>query len=87
VLLYKAFSGSQKEPMNLDVSDLRAKIERNEISRLTVKQKEVLAVDVTGEQWRADLSNPEQQNRLMDAATKLDANGNPYVAKVEDISN
>ncbi|MDQ1611772.1 MAG: hypothetical protein QOG00_1703 [Pyrinomonadaceae bacterium] len=87
VLLYKAFSGGQKAPESLDVSTLKAKIQRNEIVRLTIKQTEVLAVDVRGDQLRTELSNEQQQYSLFYAATRLDTNGNPYVAKVEDVSS
>jgi|GEM_PF-4514588 len=87
VILYQSFYGDQRKPENLDVSELRAKIQRNEITRLTVTQTEVLAVDVTGGQWRADLSNAQQRGSLLDAATQLDASGHPYVTKVEDISS
>jgi len=87
VLLYKAFSGTQGGPEKLDLSTLKAKIEKREIGKIVVKPSEVLATDTKGGQWRADLSNSEQQSSLMDVATKIDENGNPRVAKVEDMSS
>jgi cell division protease FtsH len=87
VLLYRAFSGNQGGPSKIDLSTLNVKIKKHEINNLTVKQTEVLATDSKGGQLRADLSNAQQQSSLMDAAKALDENGNPYVAKVEDLSN
>ncbi len=87
VLLYKAFAGNQGGPAKIDLSTLNVKIKKHEINNLTFKQSEVLATDTKGQQFRADLSNPEQQSSLMDAGKALDENGNPYVAKVEDLSS
>ncbi|HEX8424055.1 MAG TPA: ATP-dependent zinc metalloprotease FtsH, partial [Pyrinomonadaceae bacterium] len=87
VLLYKAFAGSQGGPEKVDLSTLKARINKHEIGKLVVKQSEALATDTKGAQLRADLSNAQQQSSLMDVATKLDENGNPYVAKVEDMSS
>ena len=88
VLLYQAFAKAQGGPEKLDVSALTAKIQRNEITKLVIKQTEAVATDTNNRQWRAELSNPFFQSDLMKAATTADAStGAQKVAKVEDQSS
>ncbi len=89
VLLYKAFANSQGgNPAAVDVGQLIAKIQNNEIAKLTVKQTEAVGVSKTGGgQYKAELSNATFQSKLMEAATAIDATTNkPKVEKVEDLS-
>ncbi|HEV7905174.1 MAG TPA: hypothetical protein VGO96_15135, partial [Pyrinomonadaceae bacterium] len=88
VLLYKAFAGNQGGPEKLDVGALTAKIQRNEISKLTIKQSEALATDTNNRQWRTELSNPTIQSELAKMAWATDPTSNkPKVEKIEDQSS
>ena len=89
VLLYKAFANSQAgSPQAVDVSALIARIQNNDISKLTIKQNEVTAVSKTAGPLKAELSNQMFQSKLMEAATAVDATTNkPKVEKVEDLSS
>jgi cell division protease FtsH len=90
VLLYKAFANSQGgSPTAIDVGALITKIQNNEIAKVTVKQNEAIAVAKNGGgQFKAELSNPMFQSKLMEAATATDATtGKPKVEKVEDQSS
>ncbi|HEX8072590.1 MAG TPA: ATP-dependent zinc metalloprotease FtsH [Pyrinomonadaceae bacterium] len=89
VLLYKAFANSQGgSPAAVDVSTLSDKIQKGEIAKLTIKQNEATAVAKNGTQYKAELSNPMFQSKLMELATSNDPNTNkPRVDKVEDLSS
>ncbi|MFL6207901.1 MAG: ATP-dependent zinc metalloprotease FtsH [Pyrinomonadaceae bacterium] len=89
VLLYKAFANSQGgNPAAVDVGQLIAKIQNNEIAKLTVKQSEAIAIGKNGSQYKAELSNTTFQSKLMEAATAIDATTNKTkVEKVEDLSS
>jgi cell division protease FtsH len=89
VLLYKAFANSQAgSPQAVDVSALIARIQNNDITKLTIKQNEVTAVSKSAGQLKAELSNQTFQSKLMEAATAIDATTNkPKVEKVEDLSS
>ncbi len=90
VLLYKAFANSQGGGTQaIDVSTLSDKIQKGEIAKLTIKQSEAVAISKNGGgQYKAELSNPMFQSKLMEAATAVDATTNkPKVEKVEDLSS
>ncbi|HVG34002.1 MAG TPA: ATP-dependent zinc metalloprotease FtsH [Pyrinomonadaceae bacterium] len=89
LLLYKFLvNPGGKTPGQLSYGELVAKIQKEgEITSMTVKQSEVLAVDKEGKEYRTQLANEFVKRDLMNLATGVDQNGTvskARVAKVEE---
>jgi cell division protease FtsH len=88
LLLYKFLvNPAGKNTSQLSYGELVAKIQKEEITSMTVKQSEVVAVDKDNKEYRTQLANEFVKRDLMNMATGVDANGNtgkPRVPKVEE---
>ena len=88
LLLYQLFAKTQgKSASQISYGDLVQKVEKNELNKITIKQSEVVAVDKSGNEFRAPLDNQFTKANLMDRSVALDKEtGKPKVDKVEDES-
>ncbi|WP_352432737.1 ATP-dependent zinc metalloprotease FtsH [Pyrinomonas sp.] len=86
LLLYRLVSGPVgRDAKQLPISDLVAKIERKEVTELTIKQSEVVASD--GKQsWRTPLSNEQFKAELMKLASEANKRGEPHISVQEEVS-
>ncbi|MBA3247478.1 MAG: ATP-dependent zinc metalloprotease FtsH [Pyrinomonadaceae bacterium] len=81
VLLYKAFSSSQRSNVRpLAYNLLVDKVQKGQIDKLTIKQTEVVAVEEGGQQYDTPIDT-ELRDDLMNLAIQKDANGNQLVAE------
>ncbi|HEX8139893.1 MAG TPA: ATP-dependent zinc metalloprotease FtsH [Pyrinomonadaceae bacterium] len=87
LLLYKFLVNPQgKDTSQLSYGELVAKIDKGEISQMTVKQSEVVAVDTAGKNYRTPLANEFVKRDLMALATskKAENSNEQKVGKVEE---
>ena len=85
LLLYRFFANPQaKSSQPLDAGALERKIPNDEFRQLTFKAQEVIAVDKSGQEFRATLTNEKTKDRLMELASKPGPDGKPHVEKVEE---
>ncbi|CDM66011.1 ATP-dependent zinc metalloprotease FtsH [Pyrinomonas methylaliphatogenes] len=86
LLLYRLFAGTAgRDAKQLPISDLVAKIKKNEITELTIKQSEVVATD--GKQtWHTPLANEQFKADLMKLASEPNERGEQRVRVEEEVS-
>jgi cell division protease FtsH len=88
LLLYKFLvNPGGKTPGQLSYGELVAKVQKDEIVSMTVKQSEVIAVDKENKEYRTQLGNEFVKRDLMNLASGIDNNGNStgkQHAKVEE---
>ncbi|HUE83000.1 MAG TPA: ATP-dependent zinc metalloprotease FtsH [Pyrinomonadaceae bacterium] len=85
LLLYKLVNPQGKNIQPIDLTTLDAKILSGELTQITVKQHETIAVDQRGQEYKIQLTNEPAKNDLLKAAREV-VNGKPRVAKVEEES-
>ncbi|HYO91549.1 MAG TPA: ATP-dependent zinc metalloprotease FtsH, partial [Pyrinomonadaceae bacterium] len=76
--------GKSAQPM--DIGALERKILNDEFRQVTFKAQEAVAVDKSGQEFRATLTNERTKDRLMELAVKPGADGKAHVEKVEEES-
>jgi cell division protease FtsH len=86
LLLYKLVNPSGKNTQAMDLTALYQKIDKGEISKVTVKQNETLAYDLQNNEFRVQLTNEQMKNELFKKANEKNADGSVKVAKFEDDS-
>src|SRR4030095_6604499 len=85
LLIYKLVNPRGTNSTDVDLTTIDYKIRNNELSHLTVKQSETVAVDSRGQQYRVQLTNDAAKNDLLKAAREIvPETGKPRVAKVEE---
>ncbi|HEX7330110.1 MAG TPA: ATP-dependent zinc metalloprotease FtsH [Pyrinomonadaceae bacterium] len=86
LLLYKLVNprGNTSKPVAL--TDMDQMIQSGNLKSLTVKQNESVAIDNSGQEYRATLSNEFAKAELLKSAREL-VNGKPRVQKVEEESS
>ena len=86
LLLYKLVNPNSKNSQAIDLAALERKILNGELTQLTIRQNETVAIDRGNQEFRVALTNEHTKDRLMSLATQKDSNGKEHVAKVEDES-
>ncbi|MBC8031132.1 MAG: ATP-dependent zinc metalloprotease FtsH [Pyrinomonadaceae bacterium] len=85
ILLYKLVNPGGKNATAMDLTALYQKIDRSEISKVTVKQNETTALDKQNNEFKVQLTNEQMKNELFKKANELGSDGQPK-AKFEDDS-
>jgi cell division protease FtsH len=83
LLIYKLVNPRGTSSTDIDLTTLDAKIQSGELTLLTVKQSETVAVDGRGQHFKVQLTNETAKNDILKAAREV-VNGKPRVAKVEE---
>jgi cell division protease FtsH len=87
LLLYKLVNPSGKNTQAMDLTTLYDRIDRGQITRVTVKQNETLAYDAQNNEFRVQLTNEQMKNELFKKANEKSSDGvTAKVAKFEDDS-
>src|SRR2546421_304167 len=84
LLIYKLVNPGTKNTTNIDLTQLEQKIQQGKLSQLTVKTSEVVAVDDTGKNFVAQLTNEHTKAEILKEAREPDQNGKPKVANVQE---
>ncbi len=79
LLIYKLVNPRGTNSTDIDLTSLDAKIQSGELSHLTIKQSETVAVDNRGQQYRVQLTNEHAKNDILKSAREV-VNGKPRVA-------
>jgi cell division protease FtsH len=88
LLLYRFFANPQaKSSQAMDIGALERKIQNDEFKQVTFKAQEAVAIDKSGQEFRATLTNEKTKDRLMELAGKTGADGKPHVEKIEEESS
>ena len=85
LLLYKLVNPSGKNSQPMDLTALYQKIDKGEISKVTVKQNETIAIDKQNNEFRVQLTNEQMKNELFKKSNEPGNDGQPK-AKFEDDS-
>ena len=65
LLLYKLVNPTGKNSTAIDLNALYTKIDAGEIKQLTVKQNETVAIDTRGQEFRVQLTNRADEERVI----------------------
>jgi cell division protease FtsH len=85
LILYKLVNPNSKNSSAIDLATLDSKIMAGGLKQLTFEQNEAIAIDQSGAEFRAPLTNEHVKRDFMTKAYEL-VNGQPRVAKVDDKS-
>jgi len=86
LLLYKLVNPRGSSYTTVDLTKLDQMIQSGNLKQLTVKQNETVAIDVSGAEYRINLTNEPAKNDLLKSAREI-VNNKPRVAKVEEESS
>src|SRR5690349_21592349 len=85
LLIYKLVNPGSKNTTNIDLTQLEQKLQQGQLSQLTVKQSETVAVEKnTGKNFVVQLTNEHTKAEILKEARELDSNGNPKVGNVQE---
>ena len=73
---------SNRHAENIDLIQLERKIENGELKQLTLRERELIAVDRNGREYRTEIKNAPTQSEILSQARELDAHGQPRVAAI-----
>ena len=86
LLLYKLVNPRGSTYQNVDLTKLDSMIQSGNLKQLTVKQSELVAIDINDKEYRAALSNEFHKAQVLKTASEV-VNGKPRVPKVEEESS
>ena len=86
LLLYKLVNPRGSSYTTVDLTKLDQMIQSGTLKQLTVKQNETVAIDVSGAEYRINLTNEPAKNDVLKSAREI-VNGKPRVQKVEEESS
>ena len=85
LLIYKLVNPGTKGTSPLDLTQLEQKIQSGQLSHLTVKQSETVAVEPSsGKTYVVQLTNEHTKAEILKEARGVDANGKSKVANVQE---
>ncbi len=85
LLLYKLVNPSGKNVQPMDLTTLYQRLDKGEISKVTIKQNETVAIDKQNNEFRVQLTNEQMKNELFKKSNEPSNDGQPK-AKFEDDS-
>src|ERR1051325_7241448 len=85
LLIYKLVNPGSKNTTNIDLTQLELKIQNRELSQLTVKASETVAVEQSsGKNFVVQLTNEHTKAEILKEARENDQSGKPRVTNVQE---
>jgi hypothetical protein len=76
---------SNRNSQEIDLIQLERKIENGELKQLTLRPRELIAVDrETDREYHTEVTNESSRSEVLAKAQEHDANGQPHVARIEE---
>lgn len=79
-------AGSGRNTENIDLIQLERKIQNGELKQLTIRERELVAVDRDGHEYRTEIKKGSSRDEILTQAREPDASGQPRVATIKEES-
>jgi len=86
ILLYNLVNPRGAKTEAIDLTTLTKRIDEGGIKQLTLEQNEAIAIDVSNQELRAQVTSDQIRNEIFKKANEKNQDGNPKVLKFEDKS-